>query len=81
MKKFAFAFMFASLTSLVAAASHGDIIQPGDPKKQQDTQPTFTLSKGYFSLFNIFAIPVATPDTAKINPPVAPFQKEAVIKP
>jgi len=63
MKKVAFVFLLASFSSLVAAAGNDIITKPGDPIKGQPTpqQPAFSLSKGYFSLFDIFKVPVAAP--------------------
>ncbi len=73
MKKVAFIFILISCTSLVAAASNEILVNPGDPKKEQDKQPTFTLAKGYFSWFNIFSAPVIQADTFRVvTPTVTP---------
>ncbi len=71
MKKAAFVFFLALFSSLVAAASNDSVKKPGDPIKGQPSpqQPSFSLSKGYFSLFDIFRAPVvpSRPDTTKKN--------------
>jgi len=82
MKKAAFIFLFASLTSLVAAASNEVMAVPGDPKKEQQVkQPTFTLSSGYFSLFNIFSSPAPQADTTRTVTPVMVPQGDTRQKP
>jgi hypothetical protein len=72
MKKAAFIFLLASFSSLVAAAGNDVLVEPGDPKKEQQKQPpTFTLAQGYFSIFNIFSMPLPEPDTSRVAiPPV-----------
>lgn len=76
MKKVAFVFSLVMFTSLVAAASNDVIAKSGDPIKGRPSgqQPSFTLSKGYFSLFNILPAPAITPaaDTARSKPMLAP---------
>jgi|GEM_PF-1935047 len=77
MKKVAFMIMAASFSSLVAAASNDIVKKPGDPIKGQPSpqQTTFTLSKGYFSLFNILPAAAVTPktDTVKTKQVAAPM--------
>lgn len=68
MKKAAFVFLLASFSTLVAAASNEVVAKPGDPKKEQKQESSFTLAQGYFNIFNIFS--VATPpqaDTLKVK--------------
>jgi hypothetical protein len=79
MKKAISIFLFASFTSLVAGASNRVLASPGDPKKEKDKQPTFTLSQGYFSLFNIFSTPAV--DTARVATPVVVQQPQPLKKP
>jgi hypothetical protein len=67
MKKVAFIFVLFTTSSLIAAANSEVTSGPGDPQKQQQQAPTFNLSKGYFSLFNIFTSAPAKPDTTRIN--------------
>lgn len=53
--------------------------QTGDPKKETQTT-TFTLSNGYFSLFNCLKnvpVQITIPDTAKT---MVPEQKNKVVK-
>ncbi len=59
MKKAAFLFFVASFASLVTAASNDVVnkkVDPIDPIKGQPSpqQKSFSLSKGYFSFFNVF---------------------------
>ncbi len=69
MKKAVPVFIFASFTSLVAEAGN-DIISPGDPKKEQKQESSFTIAQGYFNLFNIFSVAVPLPaDTTKVVAP------------
>jgi hypothetical protein len=77
MKKIAFVFILSTCTSLFAAAKHElTSLTPGDPKKEQDKQPTFTLAKGYFSWFTLFSNPVTQADTFKLVTPVIPRNSE-----
>lgn len=77
MKKVVFVFFVASFSSLVAAASNDTMKRPGDPIKGQPSpqQTTFSLSKGYFSLFNILPAQVVAPkqDTSKSKLITAPL--------
>lgn len=77
MKKVAFVFILIMSTSLFAAAKNDlSNINPGDPKKEQDKQPTFTLAKGYFSWFTLFSNPVVNVDTVKLVTPAVPRNAE-----
>ena len=86
MKNAAFIFFLASFSSLVAAGSNDVMKNLGDPIRGQPSpqQPSFSLSKGYFSLFDIFKISVVTPqpDTAKskFEQPKGTIQKKIEIK-
>ena len=72
MKKILIASIFLSFSSLVFAAGHDVMASPGDPKKEKQPQPSFSLSKGYFSLFNIIPYTKPQPDTAKVIPAPVP---------
>ncbi len=67
MKKVLFLFFCASFTSLLAAAKNDLTPDPGDPKKEEKKENTFTLSQGYFNLFNIFSVTPPTSDTLKVK--------------
>lgn len=72
MKKTALVLALFCFTSLIAAASH-HAAGPGDPPGTQNSQPTFTLSSGYFSFFGLFSTPSQKVDTTlKITVPVQP---------
>lgn len=71
MKKALFLFFFASFASLVAAANNDLKASPGDPKKEEKKENSFSLAQGYFNLFNIFSITLPAPDTLRVKEPEA----------
>ncbi|MFN0031239.1 MAG: hypothetical protein ACKVOR_03670 [Flavobacteriales bacterium] len=68
MKKVLFAFFALSFTSLAAAAGNELTATPGDPKKEEKKEETFTISKSSFSLFNLFFLIAPSADTLQIVP-------------
>jgi hypothetical protein len=74
MKKTAFILVLFCFTSLVAAAKH-HASSPGDPPGNQQSQPTFTLSSGYFSFFGLFSTPLQKTDTTLKH--IVPVQQGA----
>jgi hypothetical protein len=79
MKKILILSLFLSFSSLIYAAGEEVLADPGDPKKDKQPQPTFTLSKGYFSLFNIIPSTQQRPDTSKVVPIALPSTPPAKV--
>ncbi len=77
MKKVVFIFCITSFTSLLAAAKNELNTPPGDPKKEEKKESSFSLANGYFNLFNIFAITPPAPDSLRVkeNEPFVPTDK------
>lgn len=79
MKKIAFVIIFISYAGMLVAASNEVMADPGNPKKEQEKQVTFSLAKGYFSFFNLFSSSHAQPDSSRKLLPVI-LEKQLPVK-
>lgn len=70
--------MFLSVAALAAGDQKAD---QGEPKKEKETKPAsaFSLTEGYFSLFDIFKEAPKT-DSLLTRMPVPPSKSGATIK-
>lgn len=81
MKKSLLTLFTSMFLSVAALAANDQKVEQGDPKKEKEAKPSsaFSLTEGYFSLFDIFKqAPKA--DSLITRMPVPPSKSGATIK-